>query len=127
MPDFASPARERKVFPIVESDTVPVVGQLTIAHQFGKSVEPGGGVIRASRTTGSSGVDPILPSKIGAVSWQFVLVRSVNLQGITPLFKIGQALNGFGFFLGLGQRRQEHPCKNGDDGDNDQEFDECER
>jgi hypothetical protein len=42
------------------------------------------------------------------------------------LFDIAQASGGCSLLLGLGQRRQEHRRQNGNDGNNHQQFNQCE-
>jgi len=54
------------------------------------------------------------------------VVVVVQLPGQRQLPKVVHALNALRFRLGLAQRRQEHARENGNDGDNDQQFDEGE-
>ena len=56
-----------------------------------------------------------------------VIVRVVSLPCDHDLAAVAQALDTLGFRLGPGQRRQKHGRQNGDDGDNYQEFNQCER
>ena len=53
-----------------------------------------------------------------------VVVIRVKLHEQTDLSEVVQAGNALSLLFGLSQRRQQHPGKDGDDGDDDEKFDE---
>jgi hypothetical protein len=55
----------------------------------------------------------------------FVVVN-VELQGDANLFEVVDAFCGLCFDLGRCQRRKEHGSKDRDDGNDDEEFNQCE-
>ena len=51
-------------------------------------------------------------------------VRFIHLQGHADLAHVAQTRDAPGLFLGLGKCGQEEPRQNGDNGDDDQQFDQ---
>ena len=54
------------------------------------------------------------------------MVVRIHSPNDAPLLEIGFAVGHVGLRFGAGQSRQEHGRQNGDNGDDDQQFDECE-
>ena len=56
-----------------------------------------------------------------------LVVVGVHHPGENELFLIGEAVDTLAFLARFAQGRQEHGGQNGDDGDDDEQFDEGER
>src|SRR5947208_9879704 len=73
---------------------------------------------------------PIVPGYHVHVVWigrkQIGVVEGVKVDGIYHLFSVVQAHDALGFRLGLGQRGQQQPGEDRDNGDDNQQFDERE-
>lgn len=61
------------------------------------------------------------PGKLG------IVIAAIKAAGDERLSNIVHTINRLRLGLGLGKRRKDHRSENGDDGDNDQQFDERER
>ena len=83
------------------------------AHEI---VDP---VVKPSRSDGVSG-----SGNGEVVGASFVVVASVKYPAEDELFVVADAADGFGFFFGLAEGRQQHAGQNGDDGNDDEKFDE---
>lgn len=63
------------------------------------------------------------PGRVGHI---VIGVVHIQVHREHDLLEISHAFCSLDSFFGLGNRWEQHACKNGDDGDNDQQFNECE-
>lgn len=59
---------------------------------------------------------------VSVIRKKILVIRGVQVKSDTPLSEAVGALNLHSFVFGSAQRRQEHCCQNGNDGDDDKQF-----
>ena len=76
-------------------------------------------VVKPSRSDGEFG-----SGNGEVVGASFVVVAGVKYPAEYELFVVADAADGFGFFFGLAEGGQQHAGQDGDDGNDDEKFDE---